>query len=154
MVFDTLHSYLWNAGIIYKKRKNMLGNLQYKRLYFNFGRFGNNLDWFSWEGKTITRVWNNPRAHAKNERATTGKNAGKSIEQHLKTNLLYNPADVKVWKKKKKKSKDPGWVKKPKNGPQRTRTWARNTNEVGRKIVTPLKISPNTLFIFLLSRLE
>jgi hypothetical protein len=97
MVFDTLHSYLWNAGIIYKKRKNMLGNLQYKRLYFNFGRFGNNLDWFSWEGKTITRVWNNPRAHAKNERATTGKNAGKSIEQHLKTNLLYNPADVKVW---------------------------------------------------------
>jgi hypothetical protein len=25
---------------------------------------------------------------------------------------------------------------------------------VGRKIVTPLKISPNTLFIFLLSRLE
>lgn len=35
----------------------MLGNLQYKRLYFNFGRFGNNLDWFSWEGKTIIRVY-------------------------------------------------------------------------------------------------
>jgi len=114
----------------------MLGNLQYKRLYFNLGSFGNHLDWFSWEGKTIIRVYDIKIYPYKSsvKRLNNQSNVNSKIVCFLLVGVFQT-----TWSMAHK-------------GPEHEQEI--NTNEVGRKIVTPLKISPNTLFIFLLSRLE